>query len=272
MIKYLVNGTLEEISNRLGKLVARDRHAESAVIDASFASQELENESFSSLAALSKDDTSRYRAEAEFMLTAAKSQESTGIYKLIIGADDFEVSPGKLAFLALDEKVLEVATAYLGGRPLLHGMRLLLSEPTGNLEVERDQLWHRDRYDEQTLRLFVYLDDCGLQQGPFRYLPRNLSDGVWRTYISRVTDAYLERRGDLQGCVEVVGNAGDRFLADVRRLVHCGSRISSGRRLVFNAIYTTATPWKPAQISEAVVSDFLKQPLSQLQRSALLRG
>ena len=89
--------------------------------------------------------------------------------------------------------------------------------------------------------------------------------------ISRVSDEYLKRRGDLDHTVEVVGSAGDRFVANVRKLVHCGSRITQGRRLVFNAIYTTSTPWKPPQLPQAMLDALLALPLSDLQRSALLR-
>ena len=271
MLRYLINGVREEVSNRLGKLVRSDAFANAVGDYDQFRVPELDHNSFLSLPPVAPERMARYHAEAEAMIASLEDSGAGGIYKHIVGADHFSTQPGSLFYEALDENLIGQVSAYFGQRPLLHGARLLVTEPTGSAGVERDQMWHRDRYDSTTLRLFIYLDDCDLEQGPFRYLPRQQSDKLWRTLISRVSDDYLRDRGDLEHVVEVVGKAGDRFVADVRRLVHCGSRITRGRRLVFNAIYTTATPWKPPQISRHLLDQLLQQPLSDLQRSVLLR-
>jgi hypothetical protein len=271
MLKYLAKGISEEVSNRLGKLVRTDKFSQARVDCEAQRDLVLDAESFLRLAPLAPADLVRYQREAEQMIGAVADESSEGIYKHIIGAECFSLAPGALFHEALNDDLLAKVTAYFGARPLLHGARLLVTEPTGETGIERDQMWHRDRYDASTLRLFIYLDECALAQGPFRYLPRAQSDRLLRTLVSRVSDEYLDRRGDLNHAVEVVGSAGDRFVADVRKLVHCGSRITTGRRLVFNAIYTTPTPWKAPQMPAAMLDELLALPLSELQRSALLR-
>ena len=70
---------------------------------------------------------------------------------------------------------------------------------------------------------------------------------------------------------QLKGKAGEISLIDVRRLVHCGSRISSGHnRIVFNAIYTSARSWKKPILDQNLKEEILKKNLSTLQKSFLI--
>ena len=70
---------------------------------------------------------------------------------------------------------------------------------------------------------------------------------------------------------QLKGKAGEISLIDVRRLVHCGSRISSGHnRIVFNAIYTSASSWKKPTLDQNLKEEILKKNLSTLQKSFLI--
>ena len=155
VLKYLVNGVSEELSNRLGKMVRTDRFAHAKVDCESQRDLDLDAESFLRLPPLASADLSRYQIEAEKMIEDVVEESSGGIYKHIIGAERFSLASGALFHEALDESLLAKVTAYFGTRPLLHGARLLVTEPTGESGIERDQMWHRDRYDSNTLRLFT---------------------------------------------------------------------------------------------------------------------
>ena len=64
---------------------------------------------------------------------------------------------------------------YFGTRPILFDVRLLYSENNEGIEINRDQLWHRDKYDDRSVRLWITLTDCAIEHGPLQYLPHTIS-------------------------------------------------------------------------------------------------
>jgi hypothetical protein len=154
--------------------------------------------------------------------------------------------------LALNKGVLELISGYMGSVPILHGIRLLESRPLGREGKEeeawnRDQLWHRDKYDKYSIRLFVYLTEVDEDSGPFEYFKKSVSDTLVSSYYRRSTDTELVKKGVLPLKETVTGGAGSSFLVDVRNCVHCGSKCRTKDRVAFTAIYTSSTPWIPDQ-------------------------
>src|SRR5215510_11363889 len=73
--------------------------------------------------------------------------------------------------LALDRKLLEIVSAYLGLWPRLHSIGAWLNHPT-DAPPEVSQLWHRDPEDLKLIKVFIYLNDVDEGCGPFTYIPR----------------------------------------------------------------------------------------------------
>lgn len=271
-VKYVINGIFVEISNRFRKLTHIDKYS-SLVYDYNSkdqVDQNLEEKSFSYLEPLPSKELTILKEEINQIFLKVQNQKLNDFYKYIIYSKEMNAD-SHIFNLVLNEKLISHIQKYLGTRVLLHGIRILYSESNPKFELSRYQLWHRDKYDSKCLRLFLYLDDCLLENGPFQYIPLEKSKSIWRTYLSRVDDRYLKNNNLENQIHYVTAKAGDMFLADVRKLVHCGSRIKKGNRLILSAIYTSSKPWNKPSIDEGLVQELLKKDFSELQKSVLYR-
>ena len=218
--------------------------------------------------------------EGEAKKIAEVSRKVPGVSRYINHLDGASLeADSSLYTVALNEKILSLVAGYFGTAPILHGIRLLESFPKENLDDcaidkwDRDQLWHRDKYDGKSLRLFVYITDCDEKSGPFMFIDKLKSKKLLFSYYRRSTDRELEAKGFADSIKVVTGKAGASFLVDVRNNVHCGSKCLTKRRLAYTAIYTSYSPWvSPDTIPEKVLSELCSAYTSPLQRYALNEG
>jgi len=96
--------------------------------------------------------------------------------------------------IALKEEILDLVVNYFGERAILWDLRILKSQNIKNLQIKHDQLWHRDKYDSKSLRLWVSLSDCDEDCGPFQYLNYDESRNILKSYITRINDEYLKKK------------------------------------------------------------------------------
>jgi ectoine hydroxylase-related dioxygenase (phytanoyl-CoA dioxygenase family) len=172
--------------------------------------------------------------------------------------------------IALKEEILDLVVNYFGERAILWDLRILKSQNIKNLQIKHDQLWHRDKYDSKSLRLWVSLSDCDEDCGPFQYLNYDDSRNVLKSYITRINDEYLQKKNIFNNIKHLYTKKGDISLIDVSKLLHCGSRIKPNRtRLVFNAIYTTAKPYKKPTLNPSIRQELLNCSPTNLQKSFL---
>ena len=172
--------------------------------------------------------------------------------------------------IALKEEILDLVVNYFGERAILWDLRILKSQNIKNLQIKHDQLWHRDKYDSKSLRLWVSLSDCDEDCGPFQYLNYDESRNILKSYITRINDEYLQKINIFNNIKHLYTKKGDISLIDVSKLLHCGSRIKPNRtRLVFNAIYTTAKPYKKPTLNPSIRQELLNCSPTNLQKSFL---
>ncbi len=72
--------------------------------------------------------------------------------------------------LAIHPAILLVANQYLGLRSSLRAINVWVNRPNSELPKE-SQLWHRDGDDRMILKVFVYLVDVDMGNGPFWFIP-----------------------------------------------------------------------------------------------------
>lgn len=72
--------------------------------------------------------------------------------------------------LAIHPAILLVANQYLGLRSSLRAINLWVNRPTPERPTE-SQLWHRDGDDRMILKVFIYLVDVDMDNGPFWFIP-----------------------------------------------------------------------------------------------------
>jgi len=139
--------------------------------------------------------------------------------------------------------VLSVVSRYLGCRPTLGSMSAWWSYPTG-IGAQHAEYFHRDVDDWKFVKLFIYLSDVGLENGPHVYVSCSTSSERLRR-IARFEDAEVVTAFGDKNVLTLTGRAGEGFLEDTFGL-HKGQPLQHGMRLMFSATYCMfALPYSP---------------------------
>ena len=148
-----------------------------------------------------------------------------------------------LVRLALDKKLLEIVSLYLGLWPRLHALEAWLNFPTAG-EPMKSQLWHRDPEDLRLVKVFIYLVDVDENCGPFCYIPEThpFSTGAAKVTRRRITDEQMRVAFAPERWLTCTGPANTMILADTVGY-HRGGRSTKGNRIVISLIYTSGTPF-----------------------------
>lgn len=169
-----------------------------------------------------------HRAEERSLnLSANKTMLTT-----VIANNGFFECPDLFAF-AVSHPVIDLATRYFGGVPLLTACSLWWSPP--NDTVQQSQLFHCDGEDRRQLKFFFNVSEVTEEHGPFTLLPGGLSDRIRerRNIVAgKVADEVLEAEGALDKCLVLTGAPGEGACVDTCRCLHYGSRGNSKTRVV----------------------------------------
>lgn len=202
-------------------------------------------------------------------LASAESLPQRGkkaFFSQLLSAEDRELDSVYMR-VALNEEMLRMVGAYLGGAPFLESVELLLSKPLTDDGPARSQLWHRDRTDTAILKLFVYINDVEEQNGPFVFITKDESKKVPEYLPHYVPDLRMEHYVPLSRAVRVNGEAGTAFLVDSTNCYHLGSRCQEPR-LAYVAYYSSGFGYFPRE-TEWDIAAQEQDALSKRQRLAL---
>jgi hypothetical protein len=148
--------------------------------------------------------------------------------------------------VALDRTLLDGVAAYLGMWPALHSIGAWLNYPTAE-PATSSQLWHHDPEDLKIIKVFIYLEDVGLDNGPFTYLPGTQPFGPQAALAARydndrlVQDEAMTQTFPSSSWRICTGPAGTMILADTVGF-HRGGKPTRGTRLLVTFTYTSGTP------------------------------
>jgi hypothetical protein len=149
--------------------------------------------------------------------------------------------------VALDRMLLEIVATYLGMWPRLHAVGAWLNFATDQ-DAKEAQLWHRDPEDMKMIKVFIYLDDVGPENGPFCYIPKThpFSPGAGTIPIHRDKKRILD--SEMLGVIPkdcwiaCTGPANTMIIADTVGY-HRGGKPTSGTRVLITFTYTSGTPF-----------------------------
>jgi hypothetical protein len=157
-------------------------------------------------------------------------------------------APGVLLW-GLDERMLDIAEAYLGVAPAFTTVHLRRDVGTGRQVGTR--LWHIDTEDHRVVRVLVYLTDVTVDSGPFEYIPRPQSDAcvelrerALRSDGDPIRDDEMQRHVDERHWKPCVGPAGTVVIADNAAVYHHG-KVHEQRRVALIYTYTSRRPLYP---------------------------
>ena len=169
--------------------------------------------------------------------------------RTLISPTDLQAHPALLDFL-LSDAILQTAADYLGAVPVLQTFQVWQSPP--NSTVKGSQNFHRDNIDHRQVKFFVNLNDIGMEQGPFAFLPADVSKrvssglGHWRR---RIADDEIFAHCSPSDTIYAVGAVGTCHVVDSSRCFHFVARTKSGERLL--AMFNFASCYCPMKTVES---------------------
>jgi hypothetical protein len=167
--------------------------------------------------------------------------------------------------LALDKKLLEIVSLYMGMWPSLQSMSAWLNLPTSD-QAKHSQLWHRDPEDIKLLKVFIYLDDVDADCGPFSYIPKTQPFGSKSAFVpkhvdpKRITDEEMRAVIPVHDWLACTGPAGTMILADTVGF-HRGGKPTNGNRILITFTYTSGTPFVSRLFKSEGVPDWASHPI-----------
>lgn len=206
------------------------------------------------------------------------AQNATGEFKYNSGKDYLinlitpkteHFADGPILKLALDPKLLEVVSSYLGLWPRLYQVHSWLNYPTEE-PPKASQMWHRDPEDLRLVKAFIYLVDVDEDTGPFTYIPRTHSFGELAGLVPRHRDRKRVEDEEMNSTLSLdlhrvcTGPADTMILADTVGY-HRGGKPRSKNRVLLTFTYTSAWQAKPGPL----ISGTPSWQMNDMQRMAL---
>jgi hypothetical protein len=181
---------------------------------------------------LSLDVTKLSSLAADWKVDPQRSTSNKPFLRNILRSKDLLEWP-ELMSIALNSHLFGAATHYLGQVPWLVNLQVWWTPP--NQTAVRSQLFHYDHRDTRQMKVFINLNDVGLESGPLHFLPANSSLKVDRKIgysQDDYTDAQVESACSKEEIVRALGPQGSGFMVDTARCLHYGSRGNRQDRLV----------------------------------------
>ena len=169
--------------------------------------------------------------------------------------------------IAHNLRLLSIAENYLGAPPTIGGIDCRWAFKSDKI-TRGDQMFHHDRDDFRSLKLFVYLTDTDGNNGAHVYVERSHEYSILKNYVDneffddielassfwqwiekhRKKDIEIERFFDKSMLKTHIGKRGTAFFEDTRGF-HKGPPLLKGKRWLFQMLYTLV-PVVPFSISQ----------------------
>lgn len=173
----------------------------------------------------------------------------------------------------MSDRILDMVENYIGLPVAYHGV--IARKEINDAKQVGSRRWHYDQEDRNIIRISIYLNDVGVEDGPFEYIPKPVTPSPRSVYrVSTMpTDEELETivpRSQWKSCP---GKAGTVVFAATAKVLHHGKVPTSTReRIAVSYYYTSRQPTgaelcRTFSFSEGV--PYITQPLSQRQRDCL---
>lgn len=141
--------------------------------------------------------------------------------------------------LICDSSILSVAQEYLGCPPTFDVPGLTIATPFGEKQDESAaQMFHFDMDRLKWLKVFFYLSDVTMDNGPHTFIKGSHKSGkipwkILKKYYSRLTDDEVRKYYDEKDHVVFTGKRGTIILEDTRGL-HKGIKPKKGERALLS--------------------------------------
>lgn len=154
---------------------------------------------------------------------------------------------------ALNEKILQIANAYMGMYTKFRGVRLWASLPVPlGASATASQRWHRDLDDRKLMKTFIYFDDVDETTGPFHYVRESHGkDARWSNVFptpfplgSYPPPGAVEKAIPASYVTKATGKAGTLIFCDTSGF-HKGGYCTKRNRYMLFSLYASAATIDP---------------------------
>ncbi|MBD2025452.1 hypothetical protein [Leptolyngbya sp. FACHB-711] len=173
----------------------------------------------------------------------------------------------------LDDRILNIVENCIGLPIAYHGV-IARKEANDGKQVGT-RLWHRDQDDRNIIRISIYLNDVGIEDSPFEYIPKSLTPSMRSFKASNYViddDAMAAAVSPCQwkACT---GLAGTIIFAAAAQVFHHGKVPRSNRqRIAASYHYTSRQPTNPQLCKTFSFKSgipFMDHPFTARQREVL---
>lgn len=182
----------------------------------------------------------------------------------LVPFDEPQAADSPFLKFALDRPLLNIVASYMGLWPQLHSVGAWLNFPTEE-SAHHSQLWHRDPEDLKIIKVFVYLDDVGPENGPFSFIPRTHPFGsasgtkVDHEHKRRVSDEEMARTFPENDWKICTGPDNTLIMADTVGF-HRGGKVAEGQRILLTLTYTSGSPQSRRNLRLQGWPDWITEP------------
>lgn len=173
----------------------------------------------------------------------------------------------------LDDRILNIIENCIGLPPAYHGV--IARKEINDAKQVGSRLWHQDQEDRNIIRISIYLNDIGVDDGPFEYIPKALTPcpSAFKDTNYMASDAAMAKVVPPSQWKACTGSAGTVIFAATAKVFHHGKVPRSNvERIAVSYYYTSQNPTNEELCRTYSFQSgipFLTHPLNERQRNAL---
>ena len=143
--------------------------------------------------------------------------------------------------IIIDPKILSLCQNYFETIPIIDVISSWWSFPSKNPDNYSAQHWHFDLDRPQWLKLFIFLTDCGENNGAHKYIKsshKSLDKKFLNMGYKRIKDEFIRDNFQKNEIVTMNAQEGSILIEDTLGL-HKGQKLDEGNRLVLQIQYSS---------------------------------
>ncbi len=171
----------------------------------------------------------------------------------------------------LEQRLQNMIESYIGLPSTFHGVHLRKDFPSQ--EQAGTLLWHKDAEDRRIVKIIIYLSDVAADNGPFEYVPRNLTSllrlscwqityKLWKSGYLGITNEEFNKIISQSSWKSCPGAAGTVIFVDTRNAIHHGTLRTEERSALF-FVYTAKDAKRPELCTQYWDETFARPELRQ---------
>ena len=162
--------------------------------------------------------------------------------------------------ILLDQQLLTLVQKYLNGLPIIDRVNSWYTFPSSSPDDAAAQYWHFDMERPKWLKVFIFLTDCNIDNGPHEFIkeshkPDGIPLEIRRKGYQRISEKEIFNFYPKEKKKIFIVEKGDLLIEDTSGM-HKGNQLIKGNRLILQFQYSSSL--------FGAKNDKIKEPLNKL--------